>query len=140
MNKQLITFASILLAVLFIGVLSVLVFSLNTNITNTSNNMNSIMDKELYSLSDYVGKTITGQELINLLEYHSSKADNKQYGNRFTVEVHNGISKYSTYKTFGYVTGTFIKDIDNFIKKDAIYNVELLSTTLEKATYRLVFN
>ena len=76
MNKQIMVLASVIFAVMFIAVISLLVSSMNSKGLNTSGEANSTFDvaSNAYSFDSYNGR-ITGSELINLIHYYSRVKD-----------------------------------------------------------------
>ena len=92
MNKQIITIASILFAVMFIGVLALIVMSVNNKTVDTETEINSLIKTEnAYDLEDYVGKTIKGTELINIIEYNKNRKETSTAGTYITITV-SGVS------------------------------------------------
>jgi hypothetical protein len=75
MNKQLLMVGTVIMAVMFIGVLAYFVTGLNAKSLSVKDNTTKIFDNSnAYDLSKYVDKTISGQEVINIVEYYANYA------------------------------------------------------------------
>lgn len=148
MNKQLLVFASVLFAVLFIGVLSVLLYGINSKALDAGEDALSVMDSNVYKLPLKRGEkiTVSGQELINIIHYYAN-VDTNYYSTENYSGTNNpsnviefdvqklGVSVKYTESSYSFGTGSnIIKYNKNNDYNENSYEIDLYKQYVIRAS------